>query len=51
MKKPQTFKFDPDLLSDLKKEAGKALIPFNRYVENLIKTHPKRKKCITNTSN
>lgn len=44
MKQLQTFKFDPDLLSDLQKEAVNALIPFNRYVENLLKTHPKRKK-------
>jgi hypothetical protein len=44
MKKPQTFKFDPDLLIDLQKEAVNDLIPFNRYVENLLKTHPKRSK-------
>lgn len=44
MKQPQTFKFDPDLLLDLREEAKKSLLPFNRYVENLIKTHPKRKK-------
>jgi hypothetical protein len=44
MKQSQTFKFDPDLLIDLQKEAVNALIPFNRYVENLLKTHPKRNK-------
>lgn len=44
MKQVQTFKFDPDLITDLKSEAVNALIPFNRYVENLLKTHPKRKK-------
>lgn len=44
MKQKQTFKFEPDLLENLKKEAIKCLIPFNRYVENLLVTHPKRKK-------
>jgi hypothetical protein len=42
MKKPQTFKFDPKLIDKLKKEAKKVRLPFNRYVENLLYTHPKR---------
>ena len=42
MKQSQTFKFDPDLIDDLNKEAKGIMIPFNRYVENLLKTHPTR---------
>lgn len=41
-KKPQTFKWDEDLLTALKKETG--VIPFNRFCENLMKTHPRLKK-------
>lgn len=43
MKQLQTFKFDPKLIDKLKKEAGKKRLPFNRYVENLLHSHPERK--------
>jgi hypothetical protein len=43
MKKLQTFKFDPELIDSLNKEADKKHLPFNRYVENLLKSHPERK--------
>lgn len=43
-KQSQTFKFDPDLLGDLKKEAARLGVPFNQYVEILLATHPKRLK-------
>ena len=42
MKQLQTFKFDPDLLDKLKKEAKKIKVPFNRYVEKLLYFHPER---------
>lgn len=42
MKQVQTFKFDPDLLADLKEESSSFHIPFNRYVENLLSNHPYR---------
>lgn len=44
MKIPYTIKFDEDLLEKLKKEAKQNHLPFNRYVENLIKTHQTRVK-------
>lgn len=44
MKQGQTFKFDPELLKSLKKESKKVNRPFNNYVENLLITHPERKK-------
>lgn len=50
MKQVQTFKFDPDLIKDLKDESDSVASPFNRYVENLLRTHPyriKRKLVIT----
>lgn len=50
MKQVQTFKFDPDLIEELKSESGSVSSPFNRYVENLLRTHPyriKRKLVIT----
>lgn len=42
MKKSQTFKFDPELIVKLIKEAKKKHLPYNRYVENLLKSHPDR---------
>lgn len=42
MKQVQTFKFDPDLLTDLKSEAITFNTPFNRYVETLLNNHPYR---------
>lgn len=44
MKQSQTFKFDPDLLEALKKEAARLGVPFNQYAETLLATHPKRQK-------
>lgn len=44
MKQIQTFKFDPDLLTDLKSEAVTFNTPFNRYVETLLSNHPYRLK-------
>lgn len=44
MKQVQTFKFDPDLISDLKSESATVDTPFNRYVETLLRTHPYRLK-------
>lgn len=46
MKQVQTFKFDPDLIDELKKESGSVSSPFNRYVENLLRTHPYRIKLV-----
>lgn len=42
MKQVQTFKFDPDLIEELKKESVNVNTPFNRYVENLLIMHPYR---------
>lgn len=42
MKQAQTFKFDPDLLADLKSESVTFNTPFNRYVETLLLNHPYR---------
>lgn len=42
MKQVQTFKFDPDLIADLKSESVTFNTPFNRYVETLLNTHPYR---------
>ena len=50
MKQVQTFKFDGDLLDDLKSESKDFDTPFNRYVETLLRNHPyriKRKLVIT----
>lgn len=44
MKQVQTFKFDPDLIEELKKESVNVTTPFNRYVETLLRTHPYRYK-------
>lgn len=41
MKQQQTFKFDAELISELKKEAKKAHRPFNNYVEALLKDRKK----------
>lgn len=41
-KSSQTFRWDENLLEALKKESG--VIPFNRFCENLMKTHPALKK-------
>lgn len=38
MKQSQTFKFDPLLIKELKREAKKNNRPFNNYVEHLLKT-------------
>lgn len=46
MKQVQTFKFDPDLIEELKSESGSVDSPFNRYVENLLRTHPYRIKLV-----
>jgi len=37
MKKLQTFKFDPELIEELKEEAILVKRPFNNYVEMLLK--------------
>ena len=42
MKQVQTFKFDPDLIEELKSESVTFNTPFNRYVENLLNNHPYR---------
>lgn len=42
MKQIQTFKFDGELLNDLKSESKDFDTPFNRYVETLLKNHPYR---------
>lgn len=39
MKKPQTFKLDPDLIDKLKQLAEKDNRPFNNYVETVLKNH------------
>lgn len=39
VKQSQTFKFDSELIEDLKYEADITNRPFNNYVENLLKTH------------
>jgi hypothetical protein len=44
MKQMQTFKFDPDLIKDLKKEAHLCGMPFNSYTETLLENHPSRVK-------
>ncbi len=44
MKKPQTFKLDPELIDDLKNEAGILNRPFNNYVETLLKDRPRKLK-------
>jgi hypothetical protein len=44
MKQVQTFKFDGDLLDDLKSESKDFDTPFNRYVETLLRNHPYRIK-------
>lgn len=44
MKKPQTFKLDPDLIERLKKLAEKDNRPFNNYVETLLFEHVKKVK-------
>lgn len=43
MKKPQTFKLDPKLLTALKKEADKLNRSFNNYVETILFNRPKIK--------
>ena len=44
MKKPQTFKLDPELIDELKHEAGVLNRPFNNYVEALLKDRPRKIK-------
>lgn len=39
MKVSQTLKLDPKLLKGLKQHAKKMEVPFNRYVESVLKTH------------
>lgn len=42
MKSTYTFKFDPELLNELQKEAKKENRSFNNYVETLLLNHPER---------
>jgi len=44
MKQSQTFKLDPELIQDLKNEAGVLNRPFNNYVETLLKERPRKMK-------
>lgn len=44
MKKPQTFKLDPELIEDLKKLAEKDKRAFNNYVEIALKSHVQGRK-------
>lgn len=42
MKQIYSFKFDPELLKELQREAKKENRSFNNYVETLLFNHPER---------
>jgi predicted HicB family RNase H-like nuclease len=42
MKQIYSFKFDPELLKELQREAKKENRSFNNYVETLLLSHPDR---------